>query len=480
MATAYRSDFWGFYFMPETTPGTNPGICAASDVDGAAESYKYQPQVAIVDGHGAGGARRAFVRLAEAPSGLPKQALVDIPQVWQTNDYDFCKAPGLRSDGEISLTMNIAGCVLDSGSAADTYRPSPHPWLRLAGSSLGKLVGYRSTQKGGDADTVAAAPTSGEDFDVTTGALYEGHVFGVKVSGSTYGANTYEIIRPTDVDSDTSLDAATYNGGVFGLSATPTAGDVVNYSVQAHFDKREEANAETFTFLFVRPIANATMIVKGARCSGWEITSETGKIPQIKMTFIFESWAVYGSHPSEFDAAPPALAEEPAYYTDWPCPIITADAKFVYQLPHATPASRTAVRTMDISSMKVKWTAGYARRMAVTGTQGVADILASQKSSLEVTFTSLYSTDWRSFIGACCAGTVQETFPIAYWENNEAQRIWFLFVASAYLLEDPGFDGSWENNMSQEIKLGVRKYVDDDGDYSAGSTLDSKFCIGQF
>lgn len=478
MSTAYRTDFWGFYFMPETTAGTNPGICAASDVTGTDESYKYQPQAAVVDAHGAGGARRAFARLAEAPSGLPKQALVDIPQVWQTNDYDLCKAPGLRSDGEFTLTFNISGAIADAGSAADTDRPSPPPWLRLAGSALGKLVGYRSGDSGGDPTTVAALPTSVDDFDVTAGNIDEGHVFGVQVSNSTFGADTYEIIRPTNVASATSLSDADYNGAPFGLSATPTAADVVNYSVQAHFDKREESNSESFTMLFLRPIANATMIVKGCRCSGWEITSEVGKIPQIKLTFVFTSWGVYGSHPTEFDAAPPALAEEPAYYTDWPCAKVAADAKFVYQLPHATALSRTPVRTVDISGMKAKWTAGFARRMAVTGAQGVADILASQKSSLEVTFTTLYLDDWRLFMGACCAGTVQETFPVAYWENNEALNIWFIFLSSAYLLEDPGFDTDWENNMAQEIKLGVRKYDADNGAYVAGTAVDSKFCIG--
>jgi hypothetical protein len=81
---AKRADFLGLWFMPEAVEGTDPGIGAAPNVDGTSDTYKLQPDSTY----------RAFARLKEKPSGLPKLPLADIPQVFTTHNYATCKVPG--------------------------------------------------------------------------------------------------------------------------------------------------------------------------------------------------------------------------------------------------------------------------------------------------------------------------------------------------------------------------------------------------
>lgn len=457
-----RSDFYGLYYMPETTPGTDPGIIAASLVDGTSETVSYVADTTY----------KGFARLAEKPEGLPKFEMKEVPQVFQTNDYDGCVVKGLQSAGEVTLTMNMGGVAYSTAGY-----PVPPPWLQLIGSASGSVIGYDDAgDVGGAADTVAALPTSGNAFDVTTGNVAAGMPLAWSLAATS--STIREIMRPTGVtDSDTVADAA-YNSTQMGFSATPSEGDVIHYPTMGVFDNRLEDYSPTFTILMQRPDTDAAIMLLGAQVKSFTITSDVDNFPTIKMTIIYRSWSHYNDN-STLWTGTPTLVEEPDYYgTTWPCPKIVAGGSFWYMDPTDNTVKRN---TIDISGLEITWDSGLDRYMANTATEGVGDILVKSKQSLRVKFTILYNSDWRDFLDSATSA-VSNTFPIIYWEGDTIGSNWFFTMSSAKLMEDPGFDGDLNGLMSQTITLGMGKYAGDTGTSAWDGTdaVDTKWSIGGF
>lgn len=466
MVDGKRSDYVALYFMPESSYGTDPGIVAASVVDGATETYKFVPNSSL----------KAWVKLAGQPSGLPKHPLVEIPQVFSTHDYDFCRVKGIKDTGEISIDLHIHGPVVDYGTSGDTDRTQPPPWLQLAASACGKLLGNVAGQSGGPADTIATA-SDADTFTVTTGTLDEGHVFFVDGPGAS---TDLEILRPTTVASGTSLTSSIYNGVTWGLTDTPVAAESVYYACQAAFDKRFEGVSESFTMLLQRADSEATLLFTGARCSGWEITSRVGEIPTIKLSFIYR----------DYDYVTDTIDDEPAYVDLFPCPAVTQGAKIWLtwdQNANGTIDATDIKRDMEVSSFMVKWTPGYVRRKASTATDGIAEVIASQKSEFEVSFETLYEQDWQDYLGLCCSEAFAN-LALAYWEPNSdfvrtsdtatRKGAWFFFGPNLHQIEDPGSEGNLDSIMHQTIRLSTRNYTGDSGNFATTTHVDTKFLIG--
>lgn len=466
MVDGKRSDYIGLYFMPESSYGVDPGIVAASNVDGTSETYRFVPN----------SSRRAFVRLAEKPSGLPKQPLVDVPQIYATHDYDTCKVRGIKDTGEFSISMHIHGPVTDFGTTGNTGRTQPPPWLQLAGSACGFLLGNKTGQSGGAADTVATS-TSGKVFTVTTGAVDEGHVLAIPAPGSS---TDFEIVRPTTVASSTSVSNIAYNGVDWGFTATPVAAENVYYACQGAFDKRFEGVSESFTMLLQRADSNASIKFTGARCSGVEITSKVGELPMIKLSFIYRDY-VYVTD---------AIDDEPEYVTTFPCPAVTQGAKLWITWDEDADGNIDASdrkENMELSSFNLKWTPGYVRRKASTASDGIAEVICSQKSEFEVSFETLYNQDWQDYLGLCCNENFA-SLSLCYWEPNAdfvrtsatdtRQGAWFAFVANAHQLEDPGTEGEMDSIMYQTIRLGCGNYTGDNGNFGTSTHIDTKWLIG--
>lgn len=455
-----RSDFYGAQFMVESTPGTDPGIIAASFVDGSSEAVDYVADTTY----------KGFIRLADKPSGLPKFEMKEVPQVYQTNDYDGCIVKGLQSAGEVTLTINIGGVAHESGG-----RPTPPPWLQLAGSASGAIMGH-TAGIGGAVDAVDAAPTSGNAFDVVTGTVAAGLPLAWSAAATT---NTIkEIMRPSGVTDANTVADASYNSTQMGFSATPTAGDAIHYPALGVFDTRLEDYSQTFTILLQRPDTDAAIMLLGAQVKGFTISSDVDNFPTIKLTIIYRSWSHYNDN-STLWTTTPTLAEEPDYYsTVWPCPKIVAGGSLWYMDPSDDSVKRN---TIDISGLEITWESGLDRYMANTAVEGVGDILVKSKSSLRTKFTLLYNSDWRKFLDAATS-SVSNTFPLTYWEGDTIGSNWFFTLASAKLVEDPGFEGDLNGLMSQTVTLGCGKYTGDTGtsDWDGTDVIDSKWTLGGF
>lgn len=449
-AVGKRADFFSLKIMPEAAYGTDPGITTAPYVDGATETYKFQANATLA----------SFVRLAEKPSGMPKVPLVEVPQVFTSHDYDTCKVLGIRGDaGEFQITLNMHGTTTDYGTVGNTGRTQPPVWLRLASSACGSLLGDQTGDPGGSATTVASA-TDADTFVATAGTNQAGYVLAVDGPGA---ATTFEIIRPT-MASTTAIVAAVYDGVSWGLSATPAAADPLYYSCQSAYDKRLEDVSESFTMLLMRPNSSASVKMMGCRCRMWEITSKVGEIPQIKLTFTYNDFAYVTK----------TIDDEPSYIEDYiPCAKVSYGASLWLTWDNNTDGVVDATDrkvNLDVSSMSVKWEAGYVRRKSVTASSGISEVLASQPGKFEMSFECVYDHNWQRYVGLCC----NEAFgnlTVAYWEpqsgyirtSNSAVRkgAWYIFVPQAHLMEDPGSEGAADEIMTQTIRVGAGDWTGD-------------------
>jgi hypothetical protein len=460
MVVGKRSDFYALKFMPEAVYGVDPGIVAAPYVDGASETYKLQANATYAQ----------FIRLAEAPSGMPKTPLVDVPQVFASHDYDTCKILGIRGDaGEFSCKMNMHGAITDYGTSGNTARLQPPTWLRLASSACGTFQGSKAGEAGGAATTVASA-TDADTFVLTAGAAATGHVVGVDGPGT---GTDFEIIRPTYAGGAT-IFRAVYSGVNWGLSATPAAADPAYYACQSAFDKRLEEYAESFTFLLMRPNSDASLKMLGARCRMFEGSSSVGEIPSLSTTFIYNDW----------DYVTKAIDDEPAYIEDLvPCAKVSYGAKLwltwdVDDDGVVDAADRKV--DLDVSSMTFKWEAGYVRRKSLTAVSGISEVLAAQPGKFEMSFECIYDQGWQDYVGLCCSEPFG-SLAVAYWEpqdgfvrtSNTATRrgAWYLFVPRAHLMEDPGSEGAVDGIMSQTIRLGAGDWTGDGEDTGLSATV---------
>lgn len=467
MATK-RSDFMGLWFMPETTPGVDPGIAAAPVVDGTSEAYKYQPD----------GTYRAWIRMSEKVSGLPKKPNVEIPQIFSRRDYAKCRAQGIEDVGEVTIPFVMSGAVQDYGTTGDTGRTQPPPWLRLMGSALAQQLGRLSTHVGG-ADTTVDAAVSAKSFSVAAGTVEPGHVVAVAGPGAS---TSLEIIRPTTAATDTIADAA-YHGVDFGLSATPVAGEPVFFATQVACDKQFEAVSESFTLLLQRDQSKASQIYRGARCNGFEITSKVGEIPTIKLNFIYR----------KFDYVDSALEAEPEYYaTAFPCAAVSKNARICVTWDQDADGIVDAAdikRDLEVESFMVKFNAGYTRRKATTTTDGsgIAEIFPSGPTTWEVEFTCVYAQEWQNLVGRCCSAPFGH-LTLAYWEIFDnfvrtsdsvvRQGAWFAFFPTLQFIEDPGAEDEVEGIMHQRIRFEAGDWQGDTGSFSTTKHIDTLGIIG--
>lgn len=476
--TTERASSYAVAWIPEATPGVDPGIVTAAFVDGSSETTRFQPQHA-------GTPYKAWLRLAAAPEGLPKRPMIAAEQLYPTNDFDPFMVKGNRDEGEFTLTMNIHGGLID----ATTNRPVPPPWLRLAGSACGRLLGHLAGQSGGGNGSshfsqVKDAAPNANYFEIeagagSIGALDEGHVFGVDFGTGT-STQDIEIVRPTFLggsaefgDVSTTTAGAVYNTTNLGFSAAPAEHDKILFSCQAQFDRRYESATESFTILLMRPNVDSAMLFKGCRAKSFELTSNFNEIAQIKITFLFQQYRTFGEDGTGEFGGTPTIVDEPDYYSSWPCPIITAGANLVYI------NDTSVVRDLAISNFSVKWESGYTRQHSNMAEQGTYALRTTEKQDLEIRFTCLYRDDWRDILGACYSmDGVYGTFPMLYWQGTKAKDVWYIACPSLHLKEDITNDGEFEGNQATEVVLGMRPYSGDTGNFAATTTVDNKFAIG--
>lgn len=463
---AKRADFLGLWFMPESVVGTDPGIVAAPSVDGSSETYMLQPDATY----------RAFARLKEKPSGLPKLPLAEIPQVFTTHNYATCKVPGIKDPGDITLVFTMHGGIEDYGTSGNTGRLQPPPWLRLGGSGLGKLLGHLTGQSGGPSTDIDTA-TDADTFAVTAGTVAPGHVLAVDGPG----ANTsFDIIRPTD-GSTVNVAAASYHGATFGLTATPAADDPVYFACQMACDQRFETVGETFTVLLQRTESGASIKFTGMRCTAWEITSKVGEVDTISLTMTYTDYVYVDD----------AIDPEPAYYEElWPCAQVTKGARVAITWDindNGVVDAADVKRDLELESLTARWTSGLQRRKASTAENGIANISASQPSMFEVEFTCVYQTEFQDLLGRCCTEefgnmTLSYHIPYSKYVRTSATALrkgaWFLVVPSVHQKEDPGSEGEVDNLMYQTIMLETGDWQGDTGAFATTTHVDTLFVAG--
>ena len=504
MVTSKRSDAYAIWYCPETTYGVDPGIVGfvnseSSIVNGTAESYLYVPTPAIA----------AYARITGKVDGLPRRAMVDADQVFPITDAAPFRAKGTRGGGNVlSFEMLVHGGLIDT---IGDGRPVPPPWLQLASSASGRVIGHRGTDSGGaynvgtgDYSTVAAAlpAPAAHQFTIESagavGTLAPGHVFGVDHgTGSTVDI---ELVRPVRCEAaetfgDITAGAAAvgtsgawYNGTSVALKQAPTAADVVYFSAQANFDRRYEDSGTlsdadsqlSYTILILRPDADACQIVTGVRCSEWELTDNVNEIPKIKLSFHYKSFLTFGEDGATAFGGTPAIADEPAYYSNWPCPKVTTNSNVTYLKYFDTAEdgvldTPAVVRDLPLTNFSVKWSAGFTVRHSNMAAEGVHDLRQTSRQELEVKFTCLYNDDWRDMLGLCSAVDTNgyNTFPFIYWTGEKRSQMWFVACPSLQLKDDPGpGDGDFEGNMSQEVTFNMRPYR---GDRTAAGTGEVAF-----
>lgn len=473
-----RSSSYAVVWIPEATPGVDPGIVTAAFVDGSSETTLYQPQAA-------GTPYKAWLKLAAPPEGLPSRPMVAAEQVYQTNDFDPFMVKGNRDDGEVTFTINIHGGLADT----TTGRPVPPPWLRLAASACGRLIGHVAGGSGGGNSTanhslVKDVAPDVDYFEIdagagTVGALDEGHVFGVDFGTGT-STQDIKLVRPTFCaaatefgDVSTTTEGAVYNTTPLGFATAPAENDKVLFSAQANFDRRYETATESFTFLIMRPNVDSAMLLKGCRVKSFEVMSNFGEIATVKLTVIYHQYRTFGEDGTAEFGGTPTMVDEPDYYSAWPCPIITAGANLEYI------NDTTVVRDLAISNLSIKWESGYTRQHSNMGEEGTFALRSTEKQDVELKFTCLYRDDWRDILGACYTmDGVYGTFPLIYWQGTRARDCWFFALPSMHLKQDIASDGDFEGNQATEVVLGMRRYTGDTGDFAATTTVDNKFALG--
>ena len=521
MVTSKRSDAFAIWYMPEATYGVDPGIVAAvnsetSIVDGVTETVKYVPETD----------RAAYARITGKVDGLPRRAMVDADQVFPITDAAPFRAKGTRGGGTVfSFEMLVHGGLTD----ATTDRPVPPPWLQLAASASGRIIGHRATDTGGgnsldsgsSSKVAAAAPVpSANAFTVTSrtgdaGTVSPGHVIAVDhatTANVTGNAPDLDLIRPVLVDGGfpgitvglaAGDSGVKYNGTDVGLKQAPTAADNVFFSAQACFDRRYEDSGsdltaegqKSYTILILRPEADSCQLITGCRCNEFELTDNVNEIPKIKLSFHFKKYLTFGEDGATAFGGTPAIADEPAYYATWPCPKVTSNSNLTYlkyldTAEDGTLDSPTVVRDLAVTNFSVKWTAGYTVRHSNMASEGVQDLRQTQRQDLEVKFTCLYNDDWRDMLGLCSAVNTNgyNTFPFIYWTGELLRQLWFVACPSLQLKDDPGpGDGDFEGNQSQEVVFNMRPYrgdrdVNEAGEqaFSTVATCQNKFALGTF
>lgn len=468
MATK-RSDYMGLWFMPESTPGVDPGIAAAPIVNGTSETYKYQPDAT----------RRAWVRMSEKLSGLPKRPNVEIPQVFSRRDHAKCRAQGIEDVGEITIPFVLNGAVQDYGTTGDTGRTQPPPWLRLMGSALALELGRKLGAPGGADTTVDGAGVSENEFSVLAGLTQPGHVLAVVNPGTS---TSLEIFRPTTAATDTPT-AASYHGVTFGLTDVPDGGEDVYFATQVACDKQFEGVSETFTLLYQRDQSKASILFKGARCNGFEIVSKVGDIPTVKLTFIY----------SKFDYVDSTLEQEPEYYAvAFPCAAVTKNARICVtwdQDDDGVVDATDIKRDLDVDSFMVKFSAGYVRRKSSTTSNGsgIAEIFPSGETKWEVEFNCIYAQEWQNLVGKCCSAPFGH-LTLSYWEINDdfvrtsdsvvRQGAWFVFFPTLQFIEDPGSEDETDAIMTQKIRFEAGDWQGDTGAFATTKHIDTLGLIG--
>lgn len=504
MVTSKRSDAYAIYYMPEATYGVDPGIVAASFVDGTTEAYKYVATTAL----------KGYARIKGKVDGLPRRKMVEAEQVFPVTDSDPFRAKGPRAGGDtFSFEMLVHGGVLDD----TTDRPCPPPWAQLITSASGRCFGHRVLDTGGGngaahASKIGAAPNANY-FGVvsavgTVGSTWPGHVFGVDYGTGTVTPDI-QLVRPTmcaeldEFGGVTGTDpGAVYNGTNVGFSTAPTANDLVYWTNQVVFDRRLEDSGDmtategqlSYTVLILRPEVDSCQIVKGVRCNEFEIMDNAGEIPSIKMSFHYKTFLTFGEDGATAFGGTPAIDDEPEYYASWPCPKVTASSSCTYLKyadanEDAAYDSPAVVRDLALTNFSLKWTAGYTVRHSNMAAETVEDLRQTQRQNLEVKFTTLYHDDWRDMLGLCNAvdGTnAYNSFPFIYWTGEKRSQLWFVACPSLFLKDDPGpGDGDFEGNQSQEITLGMRPYKGDRNaadtaslTYATTTTGQNRFAIG--
>lgn len=492
MTTTYRSNAYSVFFMPEATYGVDPGIVTAATVDGTTEQVKYQPQ--YTNQHGTHDPLRAHIRLAAPPDGLPKRPMVPVEQVYPTNDYDPFHAKGLRGGQEFSLTMHVHGGVLDSGSALDTDRPVPPPWLALCASASGRVFGHLASPAIGGGNLVgtnatevdAQVPIAATSFDIaaetgTIGTMDEGVVFGVDFGTGT-STPDIELCRCTFSggaaefgDNEGPTSGAVYNGTNMGFSAAPAAGDIVYWPCQVAFDRRFESVSPSYTILIMRPDVDTAYLMTGCKAKEFEISANFGEIPTCKITFVCKDSIPFSEGGTAAFGGTPTMVDEPDYYSSWPCAKVIADDEIVFM------NNTTVSRGLAISGLSIKWSAGYTPRHSNMATEGTEDVRLTEKQDLTVSFTCLYRDEWRDLLGACYAvdGTYG-TFPLIYWSGENRAQLWAFAAAALHLKEDPGLDGDFEGNQAHTVTLGCRRYSNDNGNFATTTLVDTKWALCTF
>lgn len=525
MATK-RSDAYAIWYMPEDTYGVDPGIVAAVNngdiVNGVHEDYKYVPMSGYA----------AYARIINGVEGLPRRPMVEAEQVHPVTDNDNFRAKGLKGGGNtFSFEMHCIGGILDT-VGTDTDRPIPPPWRQLAGSASGRCIGHRATDSGGgngatnNSVVAAAAPVpAAHQFTIeagagTVGVLAPGHVFGV--DHGTGGAPDIELVRPNRCEADETFGDVTagavsattsgawYNGASVAFKAAPAAADRVYFSSQTNFDRRYEDSGGfgssedqlSFTVLVLRPEVESCQILTGVRCNEFEITSNTGELDKIKLTFHYKLFKTAGDDGATAFGGTPAITDEPAYYAEWPCPKVNAGSNLTFLKyydsnedgTYNTPVvvrgndEDTPANSLPITNMTISWKAGYTVRHSNMATEGVEDLRQTERQSLEIKFTTLYYDDWRDMLGLCNAVTTNgyNTFPFIYWTGELRSQIWFIACPSLHIKEDPGpGDTDFEGNQAQEIMLGMRPYRGDldstgaaESTFSTTTTDQNRFALG--
>lgn len=519
MVTTTRSTAQAVWYIPEATYGVDPGIVAAQFVDGATETYLYIPKAEAT-------ACKAYARIVDGVEGLPKRPLVAAEQVFPTTDADPFMAKGTRGgDTEFSFSMLMHGGLADTIGAAP--RPVPPPWLQLASSASGRIIGHRTGDSGGEVggSSVKAAPTPTANRFVieasgggAVGALAPGHVFFVdhNTGSSPYD---WEPVRPTycasvtefgDNDSDpgggvVTRNGAEYSGYAVGFKQAPTAGDNILFTSQANFDRRyEDSGAMTdaegqlsYTILVLRADADASFLFTGCRCNAFEITDNVNEIPKIKLTFKYKSWKRFGEDGTSGFGGTPTIDDEPAYYENWPCPKVTSQSNMTFLKAYMSSGAYqtpTVVRDLAVTNFSLTWNAGYTVRHSNMATEGVEDLRQTARQELRVKFTTLFYDDWQDMLGMCSTidSNTLDSFPFLYWTGEDPRQTWYVAIPSAHVVEDPGADKDFEGNLAQEITLGIRPYRGDGMTGTAGdvntpatvaafdtdATAQNKFALG--
>lgn len=504
MVTSKRNDAYGIWYMPETTYGVDPGIVAAVNggtiVNGTNETYLYIPTTS----------RPAYARLSATVEGLPRRKMVSAPQLFPVTDADPFMAKGTRSGGDmVSWEMLVHGGLTDT-VGTDSDRPIPPPWLQLMTSASGRCIGHRAADTGGgngatNNSLISGTPAPTADYweavagAGSVGTIAPGHVLGVD-HGTGTASYDIELVRPTRAGASDEFGesggsdpvddgGAVYSGVSVAFKQAPAENDRIYFSAQACFDRRFEDSGSfaasegqlSYTVLILRPEVEACQILTGVRCNEWEITDNFDEIPKVKMGFHFKRFLTLGEDGSTAFGGTPTVFEEPAYYSNWPCPKVSSGNNMTFLLAsdsnedgtYSTPA---VTRDRPLTGFSAKWNAGYTVRHSNMATESVEDLRQTQPQTFEVKFTTLYYDDWRDMLGLCTAvgGANQpNSVPFIYWAGENPRQVWFVASPALHLKADPGpGDTDFEGNMAQEIMLGSRPYR---GDVDAAGTAEVAF-----